>query len=87
MRPLLIDLSGCAFHVSRALASIAWAALASSTTVIATGAAVPILAAATAVRARTVGAAPKGGHCSEGKNQHCQCEGLHLHGHVGSSYS
>jgi hypothetical protein len=87
MRPLLIDLSGCAFHVSRVLGSVAWAALAPSTTVVATGAAVPILAAATAVRAWTAGAAAEGVHCSEGKDQHCQCEGLHLHGHVGSSHS
>jgi hypothetical protein len=87
MRPLLIDLSGCAFHVSRALSSVAWAALAPSTTVVATSAAIPILAAATAVRARTAGAAAEGGHCSEGKDQHCQCEGLHLHGHVGCSHS
>jgi hypothetical protein len=87
MRPLLIDLSDRAFNVNRALGSVARAILAPSTTVVTAGAAIPILAAATAVRVRTAGAAAKGCHYSEGKDQHCQCEGLHLQGHFGRSHS
>jgi hypothetical protein len=81
------DLSGRACNVNRELGSVAWATLASSATVVTAGAAVPILAATIIVGAWTTGAATEGGHCSEGKDQEYQCEGVHLHGHCGSSHS
>jgi hypothetical protein len=81
------DLGGHACNMSREFGSVARAALAPSTTVVSTGAAVPVLAATIIVGAWTAGATTEGGHCSEGKDQQYQGEGLYLHGHYGSSHS